>query len=411
MIHQSQFITQCRSCGSSLGGIFCDLGTMAVANSYIPPERAQDFEPIYPLKARVCSQCRLVQLDTNVDAHTIFSDYAYFSSASATWLGHARRLALEMTGRLDLGPKSFVVEVASNDGYLLRNFVQAKIPCLGVEPAANIAQVAQAAGIPTEMAFFGRETAERLVAAHGAADLVVANNVMAHVPDINDFAAGLALMIGRKGMISVEVPHLLRLVDGVQFDTIYHEHYLYWSLYAFEALLARHGLAVVDVERLPTHGGSLRIMARKAPSRPSATVMAVRAEEKKRGLADEAFYTGFDERVRAVTAGLRSWIEQDVASGRKVCAYGAAAKGNTLLNAAGISAALILAVADRSPAKQGRLLPGSHVPVVTPEAMLAMRPDDILILPWNIASEIVRDMRAAGFAGRMLIAVPELKEV
>jgi hypothetical protein len=402
-------ITACRACGARLGAVFCDLGTMAVANSYLPPERAAAPEPVFPLRAMVCEGCRLVQLDTIVDAVGIFSDYAYFSSASSSWLDHAARFCAAMTERLSLGPGSFVVEVASNDGYLLRNFVAAGIPCLGVEPAANVAAIANAAGVPTEIFFFGAESARGLVARRGHADLIVANNVLAHVPDVNDFVAGMAILAGPRGMVSIECPHLVTLVDGVQFDTIYHEHYAYWSLLSMEALLARHGLAVVDVQRLPTHGGSLRVMARQAPAAASHAVLALRAEEKARGLDGDAFYQGFDIRVRAVLDGLRAWLA--AGEGRRIGAYGAAAKGNTLLNAAGVKAPAILAVADRSTAKQGRLLPGSHIPVVTPEALLAMRLDEILVLPWNIAPEIAAGLRRGGFTGRLVTAVPRITEL
>lgn len=397
-------VTACRSCGGRLGAVFCDLGVMAVANSYVPPERADAPEPRFPLRAVVCAECRLVQLDTVVDETAIFSDYAYFSSASDSWLAHAARFAAAMRARF--APR-FVVEVASNDGYLLRNFVAAGVPCLGVEPAANVAQVAEAAGVPTLVRFFGRATAREIVAQHGHAALVVANNVLAHVPDLDDFIGGLALLAGAEGVVSIEAPHLVALVDGVQFDTIYHEHYAYWSLLSMEAALARHGLAVFDVERLGTHGGSLRVFASAAPRGESPALVALRGEEAACGVASDAFYAGFDARVRRVVQGLRDWL--GARAGRRLAAYGAAAKGNTLLNAAGVTARDILAVADRSPAKQGRLLPGSHIPVVTPEALLALAPDDILILPWNIGEEIAAQLRGAGFRGGLHTAVPEMR--
>jgi hypothetical protein len=410
MTPSSRPITQCRACGGRLGQVFCDLGSMAVANSYVDPARAAEADPSFPLRAVVCDDCRLVQLDTVVDAAAIFSDYAYFSSASASWLDHAASFCRGMTDRLGLGAGSLVVEVASNDGYLLRNFVAAGVPCLGIEPAANVAAVAEAAGVPTLSAFFGRALAERLVAERGRpADLVVANNVLAHVPDVNDFTAGLAALAGPSGVVSIEAPHLVALVDGVQFDTIYHEHYAYWSLLALERLFARHGLAVFDLERLATHGGSLRVLAAPEGRGVSPAVLAVRAEEAARGLDGADFYAGFDARVQSVVAGLRAWLDQAAAAGRRVGAYGAAAKGNTLLNAAGLQAGAILAVADRSPAKQGKLLPGSRIPVVTPEALLALGLDDILILPWNIGAEIAGQLRGAGFRGGLVSAVPEIR--
>lgn len=411
MRNEARPVTACRSCGGTLGITFCDLGRMPLANSYLPPGADLQAEPSFPLKAVVCDECRMVQLDTVVDAEGIFSDYAYFSSTSKSWLEHARRYSAEMMRRLGLNGRSLVIEAASNDGYLLRNFVAAGVPCLGVEPAANIASLARESGVPTETAFLGTDSAEDLLARLGRhADLVIANNVLAHVPDVNDFVAGLARLAGPQGMVSIEAPHLLRMVEEVQFDTIYHEHYAYWSFLAVERLLARHGLHVVHVEELPTHGGSLRVLARssRAASAP-ASVRTLRDLEFRRGLCDDAFYMGFDQRVRLVLDDFRGWMSQSRELGRRVAAYGAAAKGNTFLNAAGVKADFILAVADRNPVKQGRLLPGSHIPVVSPEELLALAPDDILILPWNIAHEIVENLRAAGYHGRLLTAVPRME--
>ncbi len=404
-------VTACRVCGGAFGAVFCDLGIQPVSNSYVPVERRDAPEPRFPLRCVVCRDCRLVQLDTVVDAEGIFSDYAYFSSASASWLDHAARFSRAMIGRFGLGASSFVAEVASNDGYLLRNFVAAGVPCLGVEPAANVAEVARQAGVPTETFFFGEATARGLVARRGHADLVAANNVFAHVPAINDFTAGLAVLAGPEGVVSIEQPHLLRMVDGVQFDTIYHEHYAYWSLLAMEVVLGRHGLKVFDVERLPTHGGSIRVLSSLADRGTSAALQEVRAEEAARGLDRDGFYQGFETRVQKTLGDFRAWLWQARAAGRRIGAYGAAAKGNTFLNAAGVTAEDIVAVGDRSPMKQGRLLPGSHVPVVTPEALLAMPLDDILVLPWNIADEVAGQLRAGGFKGRILIAVPEMREI
>lgn len=406
-------IAACRACGGAFGPVFCDLGLQPLANAYLAPAQAAAPEPRFPLRCVVCRDCRLVQLDHVVDAQAIFSDYAYFSSASASWLAHAARFARAMTARLGLGRDSLVVEIASNDGYLLRNFVAAAIPCLGIEPAANVAAAARAAGVPTETRFFGEACARELLARRGHADLVIANNVLAHVPAVNDFAAGLALLAGPRGVVSIEVPHLLRLVDGVQFDTIYHEHYAYWSLAAMEALLARQGLRVFDVERLATHGGSLRVLAAAADrgEGEGEGLRAVRAEEVARGIGADAFYRGFGARVAATLAGFRAWLEGQRAAGRRIAAWGAAAKGNTFLNAAGVTAAEILAVADRSPAKQGRLLPGSRIPVVTPEALLAMRFEELLLLPWNIAPELAAQARAGGFGGRIWTAVPAMREI
>lgn len=404
-------VTHCRACDAPLGPVFCDLGHMAVANSYLPPDADPAGEPRFPLRAVVCSACRMVQLDHVVDATGIFSDYAYFSSASSSWLAHAADFCTAMTRRLALGPQSRVIEVASNDGYLLRNFVAAGIPCLGVEPAANVAAMAEAAGVPTEVAFLNPASATGIVARHGMADLVIANNVLAHVPDINGFVAGLAILLAPTGVLSVECPHLLNLVDQVQFDTIYHEHYAYWSLLAVERLFARHGLQVFDVEHLPTHGGSIRILAARDRHPPSDALIALRHTEAERGLDTDAFYEGFATRVTDVVQGFQAWLAAETGMGRKVAAYGAAAKGNTFLNAARVRRGDLMAVADLSPAKQRRLLPGSHVPVVAPHELLAMQPDAILILPWNIAPEIVAQLRGAGFKGGLWTAVPEMRSL
>jgi SAM-dependent methyltransferase len=351
----------------------------------------------------------MVQLDHVVDASGIFSNYAYFSSASSSWLAHAKTFCNAMITRLNLGPQSLVIEVASNDGYLLRNFVAEGVPCLGIEPAANVAAMAVAQGVPTEVCFLNTATAADIVLRQGRkADLVVANNVLAHVPDVNGFVAGLAILTAPEGVLSVEAPHLLSLVDGVQFDTIYHEHYAYWSLLALERLFDRHGLHVFDVEPLTTHGGSLRYLASPSQRAPSPALLALRQTEATRGLDADAFYAGFDAKVQRVLEGFRAWLKGR--AGRRVVAYGAAAKGNTFLNAAGANATDLLAVADLSPAKQGRLLPGSHVPVVSPTALLALEPDDILILPWNIAPEITAQLREAGYHKSLWTAVPEMRK-
>ena len=402
-------LQRCRACDAAFGPVFCDLGTMAVANSYLPPDADPEAEPRFPLRTVVCSTCRMVQLDHVVDAAGIFRDYAYFSSTSSSWLDHARDFCAAMTERLGLDPVSLVVEVASNDGYLLRNFVAAGIPCLGIEPAANVAAHAIAAGVPTEVAFLTPETAAQIMAAHGPADLVVANNVLAHVPDINGFTSGLARLLAPEGVLSVEAPHLLSLVDGVQFDTIYHEHYAYWSLLAVERLFARHGLHVFDVEHLPTHGGSLRILATRTSRAASPALTALRQVEAARGLVNDAFYQGFNKRVQATLSGFRAWHCAMQDQGRRIAGYGAAAKGNTFLNAAGMGSRDLLAVADLAEAKQGHLLPGSHIPVLSPQAMLALAPDEILILPWNIAPELVAQLRQQGVAGGLWTAIPQMR--
>lgn len=397
-------MAQCRSCGGAIGPVFCDLGVMPVANAYLAaPDPA---EPVFPLCAVVCAGCRMVQLDHVVDAQGIFSDYAYFSSASTSWLAHARAFCTAMEARFAPG---FVIEVASNDGYLLQNFVAMGRRCLGIEPAANVAAAARAAGVPTETLFLDQVTAAEIVARHGRADLVVANNVLAHVPDINGFVGGLAMLLADDGVLSVEAPHLLRMVEDVQFDTIYHEHYAYWSLFAVEQLFARHGLAVFDVAVLPTHGGSLRILAARNPRAASDDLRAIRAMEHAAGLQDDAFYLGFQARVAGVLAGFHDWLATMQASKARIACYGAAAKGNTFLNAAGVKAGAICAVADLAASKQGKYLPGSHIPVLAPAQLLALEPDHILILPWNIAPEVVAQLRAGGFDGGLWTAVPEMR--
>jgi SAM-dependent methyltransferase len=409
-------VERCRFCGGALAIPFCDLGSTPLANSYVDPALAGEPDPRFPLNARVCGDCFLVQLDHVADARAIFSDYAYFSSCSTGWLAHARAYADGVSRRLGLGPESLVVEVASNDGYLLKRFVELGVPCLGIEPAANVAQSAIAAGVPTLVRFFGKALADELVESRGHADLVVANNVLAHVPDLNDFVAGLARLAGPKGVVSIEAPHLVRLVEGVQFDTIYHEHYAYWSLHAMELVLAAQGLVCFDLERLETHGGSLRVYAAAAAAagggRQSVSpgLAEVRAEESALGVAGAAFYLGFEPRVRRVLGQFRDFLDRARAQGLRVAGYGAAAKGNTFLNALGAGPADLLCVGDKSPAKQGRLLPGSRIPVVSPEAVLAARPDLLTILPWNIAAEVAGELGAIRtWGGRFVTAIPELR--
>ncbi|MGE0222230.1 MAG: methyltransferase domain-containing protein, partial [Acetobacteraceae bacterium] len=351
----------CRLCGADLTRSFLDLGRTPLANTYPTAEQAaRGDDRRYPLHVRVCDACLLVQAQEVVAAHEIFSDYAYFSSYSTSWVAHACRYADMMRERFRLDARSRVMEVASNDGYLLRHFREAGIPVLGIEPAANVAAVAQADGIPTEVAFFGRKTAARILAQHGCADLVAANNVLAHVPDIADFIAGFATILCPDGVATFEFPHLLNLIEQVQFDTIYHEHYSYLSLRVVEQVLRGAGLRAFDVDRLPTHGGSLRVYAchDAASHADMPNLHAVREQESAAGLDRQAAYDDFAPRVAEVQHGFRAFLAQRRAAGRRVVAYGAAAKGNTFLNSCGITESEILCVADRNPAKQGRLLPG-----------------------------------------------------
>lgn len=405
----------CRFCAAPLTRTFLDLGETPLANSYVTAEQvAAGLDRVYLLHARVCDACLLVQVDEVVPAEDIFSDYAYFSSYSPGWIAHAKRYAEAMTRRFGLGPQSLVVEVASNDGYLLRHFVEAGIPVLGIEPAANVAEVARAGGVPTEVVFFHRESGRALAARGFRADLMAANNVFAHVPDIRDFAAGFAEVLKPEGVVTFEFPHLLNLIEQVQFDTIYHEHYSYLSLIVVERVLASVGLRVFDVEALPTHGGSLRVFAcHKAAAHAEGPGLArTRLRETEAGLDRPEGYDGFAPRVEAVRTGFRAFVAGAKAEGRRIAAYGAAAKGNTFLNFCGITADDITLVADRNPAKQGRLLPGSHIPIVSPEALIASAPDDLVILPWNIAEEVAEAMapiREKG--GRLWVAVPSMREL
>jgi hypothetical protein len=406
-------VTGCRFCGGALSIPFCDLGAMPVANRYVSPEMAGTPDPVFPLNAVVCERCFLVQLDLVVDATSIFSDYAYLSSVSATWLAHAAAFAADMIVRMDLGPGRFVVEVASNDGYLLRNFVAAGVPCLGIEPAGNVAAIAETAGVPTQVAFFGRAVASALMERRGHADLVVANNVLAHVPDVNDFVAGLAVLAGEHGIVSIECPHVLNLIEQVQFDTIYHEHYAYWSLGSLRQVLAAHGLAVFAVELVPTHGGSLRVLAAaSAPPWGPSALDAILAAERAAGLGSAEAYNGFGRKVRAVVDPFRDYLDRARAGGRRIGAYGAAAKGTTFLNASRTTPADITVVADRNLLKQGRFLPGCRIPVTSVQGLVDARPDEVVILPWNIADEIADELRGLkGWSAKLLTAVPRLRTV
>jgi SAM-dependent methyltransferase len=400
----------CRGCGTTLSHTFVDLGDTPLANSYPAAADLDRPDRRYPLHARVCHDCFLVQIDAVVPSADIFSDYAYFSSYSQSWVAHARRFASTARQRFTLGSESLVVEVASNDGYLLRHFVDDGVPVLGVEPAANVAAVAEAAGVPTMVRFFGRETAADLIADGKAADLVVGNNVLAHVPDLNDFVAGLGALTKPAGVISLEFPHVLRLMEDVQFDTIYHEHFSYFSLVALEPVLARHGLRLFDVETLATHGGSLRLFACHADCdqhEDGPGLDAVRDAERGAGLGQLSTYTGFATRVTAVKNSLLTFLAAAKRDGKSVAAYGAAAKGNTLLNTCGVGTDMIDYVVDASPHKQGRFLPGSRLPIVAPGRLGETRPDYVLILPWNLRDEIIGQNSAVrDWGGRFVVPIP-----
>jgi hypothetical protein len=389
-----------------------DLGYTPLANAYLDPGTPPEDERQFPLHARVCERCMLVQLDAVVPADAIFSEYAYLSSYSASWVEHARRYALASIERFGLTVDDLVVELASNDGYLLRHFVETGIPVLGVEPAANVAAIAEKVGVPTDVSFFGVETAQRLVADGRRANLLVANNVLAHVPDLNDFVGGMALILADHGVATVEFPHLLRLIEEVQFDTIYHEHFSYFSLLSAEAVLARHGLRAFDVELLPTHGGSLRLyVCRIDDGRPDEPgLQHVRGLEQRAGLDCLSAYEGYQSRVDEVRAMLRQFLADASAEGKCVVAYGAAAKGNTLLNYCDVRSGEIVFVADRNPLKQDHLLPGSRIPVRAPDAVADARPDYLLILPWNLADEIMEQMdHIRSWGGRFVVPVPRVR--
>ncbi|MEM0923988.1 MAG: class I SAM-dependent methyltransferase, partial [Pseudomonadota bacterium] len=389
-----------------------DLGATPLANSYLKGPQAIAAERRFPLHVKVCMACHLAQTTETVPADAIFDhDYAYLSSYSSSWVAHAERYAEAMIARFELGADSKVVEIASNDGYLLQHFVARGVTVLGVEPAGHAASLAEAKGVPTHVAFFDRAMGKALRAQGHGADLMVANNVLAHVPDIRSFVAGFAELLKPGGVVTFEFPHLLRLIEGAQFDTIYHEHYSYLSLLAVERVLASAGLAVFDIEELSTHGGSLRVYAGHSGAHgEQAAVAQIRADEAAAGLEQPGAYAVFSQRVTSVCDGLRAFLAETREEGKTVAAYGAAAKGNTLLNVAGVGASDIAYVVDRNPEKQGTLLPGSHIPVRAPEALYRTRPDYVLILPWNLSAEIAAEHDAiAQWGGRFLVAVPELR--
>ncbi|MDY6811135.1 MAG: class I SAM-dependent methyltransferase [Actinomycetota bacterium] len=403
----------CRSCWTPLTETFCDLGLSPMANSYVAPEDLDRPEVFYPLHAYVCTECLLVQLSEFETPEEIFSDYAYFSSYSTSWLEHARTYVEHVTRRFDIDSSTRVVEIASNDGYLLQYFARNGVPVLGIEPAANVAEVARDHGIETRVEFFGTKLAEKLVDEGRFADHLIGNNVLAHVPDLNDFVAGMKLLLAPDGRITMEFPHLLRLIGETQFDTMYHEHFSYFSLHSVTRVFARHGLRLFDVEQVPTHGGSLRIYAchedahRYAPSQRLETVAR---SESDFGLDRPAGYRDFAPAVARVKRDLLSFLISARDRGERVIAYGAPAKGNTLLNYCGIGPELIECTVDRSPHKQGRHLPGTRLPINAPEYIRQAKPDHVLILPWNLRDEIVRDLEYIGeWDAQFVVPIPNLQ--
>ena len=403
----------CRHCNSPLDLGFLDLGFAPPSNAYLSADDLNAPETTFPLRVKVCRSCRLAQTEDYAGADALFShDYAYFSSTSKGWLAHAERYCAMITARLGLGAESRVIEVASNDGYLLRNFVAAGIPCLGIEPTDSTADAAEALGIPVLRAFFGEALGQKIAADGGAADLICGNNVYAHVPDINDFTRGLRAALKPQGVVTLEFPHLLRLIDQTQFDTVYHEHFSYLSLAAVSRIFAAAGLRLFDVEHLPTHGGSLRIYGCHAEAAFETTpaVAACLETEREAGLETDAVYAGFQARADKVKNDLLGFLLQAKAEGRTVAAYGAAAKGNTLLNYAGIKPDLLPFVCDAAASKQGKFMPGSHIPILPPSALEENRPDYVLILPWNIANEVRTQLAPLAENGtRFVTAVPELR--
>lgn len=402
----------CRLCGGQVKHDFVDLGMTPLCESFLAPDEIDQMEPTYPLHALVCDDCFLVQLKAYVSPRHIFNEYAYFSSYSTSWVTHARAYAEMVTKRLGLGARSLVVELASNDGYLLQHFPPLGVPVLGVEPAANVAKVAIDKGIPTRVDFFGVELAHKIVREEGRADLITGNNVLAQVPDLNDFVAGMRHLLAPEGTITLEFPHLLCLMNENQFDTIYHEHFSYFSLITIERMAQRHGLRLVDVEQLPTHGGSLRVYLMHAGSTRSVSprVAALLAAEEHAGLHDIKCYGRFTERVQRTKRRLLSQLIEIKSAGKTICGYGAPGKGNTLLNYCGIGTDFLDFTVDRNPYKHGRVTPGMHIPIHPVEMIDRVKPDYILILPWNLKQEIATQMRhVADWGAQFIVPIPNVE--
>ena len=403
----------CRFCAAPLRHTFVDLGMSPLCESYVPAERVNAMEPFYPLHAKVCERCLLVQLEEFVSGEDIFTEYAYFSSYSDSWVEHARRYVEMAVERFGLDENSLVMEVASNDGYLLRHVVDRGIPALGIEPAANVAKVAQDLGVDTLVRFFGRDTARDLVAEGKRADLIAANNVMAHVPDLNDFVAGFEILLADDGVVTIEVPHLLRLVEDNQFDTIYHEHFQYFSCLTAQRVLAHHGLELFDVEELKSHGGSLRLYAQRESTgtRPvGERVIDLTERERALGFDTLEAHLAFTAQVEETKWSLLEFLIAKRREGKRIAGYGAPGKGNTLLNYCGIRTDLLDYTVDRNPYKQGSFLPGTHIPILHPEALEQDRPDYILILPWNLKEEIVAQLEyAREWGAQFIVPIPQVE--
>jgi SAM-dependent methyltransferase len=402
---------RCRLCRAPVAHTFVDLGMSPLCESFLTAGQLNQMEPFYPLHALVCEKCFLVQLQAYVTPDHIFSEYAYFSSYSTSWVEHARTYCHMIKDRLKLGPRSLVVELASNDGYLLQHFLPLGVPVLGIEPAANVAEAARRRNVPSLVEFFGTALAERLVAEGKRADLIIGNNVLAQVPDLNDFVAGMKLLLAPEGVVTLEFPHLQRLIAENQFDTIYHEHFSYFSFVTTDRLAETHGLKIIDVEMLKTHGGSLRVYLAHAASShtPSPRVGELLDREIESGFLEIETYARFSEQVRRTKRNLLSFLIACKEQGKRICAYGAPGKGNTLLNYCGIGPDFIDFAVDRNPYKHGRFTPGMHIPIKPVEAIDEAKPDYVLILPWNLKDEIVHQMRHIGdWGGRFIIPIPEV---
>jgi 2-polyprenyl-3-methyl-5-hydroxy-6-metoxy-1,4-benzoquinol methylase len=403
----------CRFCNKPLQYLFLSLGSSPLSNSYLTEEQVHQKEISYPLDVYVCEHCFLVQLKEYETPENIFGDYAYFSSYSDTWLKHAKDYVDKMVELFKIDAQSYIIEIASNDGYLLQYFVEKGIPALGIEPARNVAEVARKKGIPTESVFFGAETAKRLASEGRQADLLLGNNVLAHVPDVNDFVEGLKILLKPQGVVTMEFPHLMRLMEETQFDTIYHEHFSYFSFLIVEKIFHTHGLTLFDVEELPTHGGSLRIYAKheKDNTKPiSESVYQLKQKEINAGYADIRHYLDFDKKVKAVKKDILKFLMQAKEKGKRIIGYGAPAKGNTLLNYCGIGTEFIDYTVDRNPYKQGHFLPGSHIPIEEPDKIKETKPDYVFILPWNLKEEIMEQMAfIREWSGKFVIPIPKIE--
>jgi SAM-dependent methyltransferase len=406
-------MADCRVCSAPLQQTFVDLGMSPLCESYLNVDELNQMERFYPLHAYVCDQCFLVQVEQYVVPEAIFGEYAYFSSYSDSWLAHAKAYVDMISRRLNLSATSRVIELGSNDGYLLQYFVANGVPALGVEPARNVADAAIARGVPTRVAMFGRRTARDLVSAHGQADLIIGNNVLAQVPDINDFVVGMKWLLKPGGVITMEFPHLLRLMQENQFDTIYHEHFSYFSLLAAERIFAAQGLCVFDVDELGTHGGSLRIYAHhieESSPAVSERVTSLRAREASAGLNRRETYAAFTEQVHETKRRLLDFLIGAKRAGKRVAGYGAPGKGNTLLNYCGIRTDFLDYTVDRNPYKHGRFLPGTHIPIHAPERLRETRPDYVLILPWNLKDEIMEQVSyIREWGGQFVVPIPDVK--